>query len=237
MQSLLQDLRYAARQLVRAPGFALTGALSLALGIGATTAVFSVIYAALMNPYPYPTANRIVRLTAATKTNPDYWLVLNGSQVQQIQNLHSIESVLAMDYHAMTISGNTYPENVNEIGLIANGFRDLGLPPILGRGIAPSDAPAGQEPQPVVVLSYKFWQRHYFGDPNVLGKTLQLDHKNYSIIGVAAPRFIWYSADVYLPLKLAQNPEPNLMVDLLLKPGVASAAADAELQPVIERFA
>lgn len=237
MQSLLQDLRYAARQLVRAPGFALTGAFSLALGIGATTAVFSVIYAALMNPYPYPTANRIVRLTAATKTNPDYWLVLNGSQVQQIQNLHSVESVLAMDYHAMTISGNSYPENVNEIGLIANGFRDLGLPPILGRGIAPSDAPAGQEPQPVLVLSYKFWQRHYFGDPNVLGKTLQLDHKNYSIIGVAAPRFIWYSADVYLPLKLAQSPEPNLMVDLLLKPGVATAAADAELQPVIERFA
>ncbi|HEX8712196.1 MAG TPA: ADOP family duplicated permease, partial [Terracidiphilus sp.] len=237
MQTLTQDLRYALRQLVRNPRFTLTAVISLALGIGATTAVFSVIYAALLNPYPYPDADRIVRLTAATKENPDEWIGLNGSQLMQLQQLQPIQSVIAMDYHAMILTGREFPENVNEIGLISNGFDDLGLPPLLGRGIQPSDAVPGQDAKPVVVLSYKFWQKHFFGDRSVLGRTLQLDRKSYTIVGVAAPRFIWYSADVYLPLKLTSDPGTRLIVDLLLRPGVSNAAADAALQPVLERFA
>lgn len=237
MQSSIQDLRYALRQLVRSPRFTITALISLALGIGATTAVFSVIYAALLNPYPYPSADRIVRLTATTKTNPDEWLNLNGSQVMRLQQLRPIQSVLAMDYQAMTLTGPEFPENVNEIGLISNGFDDLGLPPILGRGIEPSDAIPGHDPNSVVVLSFKFWRKHFFGDRTVLGKTLQLDRKTYTIVGVAAPRFIWYSADVYLPLKLTQDPGTRLMVDLLLRPGVTKTQANAVLQPVLERFA
>lgn len=237
MQTSKQDLRYAVRQLVRSPRFTLTAVISLALGIGATTAVFSVIYAALLNPYPYPTADRIVRLSGTTKTNPDQWLNLNGPQVMQLQQLHPIQSVIAMDYNPMTVTGRDFPENVDEIGLISTGFNDLGLPPMLGRGIEPSDAIPGHDPSPVVVLSYKFWQKHFFGDRTVLGKTLQLDHKTYNIVGVAAPRFIWYSADVYLPLKLTRDPGTGLMVDLLLRPGVTKDQADAQLQPLLERFA
>jgi hypothetical protein len=112
MQTLIQDLHYALRQLVRSPRFTLTAVISLALGIGATTAVFSVIYAALMNPYPYPAAHRIVRLTVKSKTDPDVWVNLNGPQVMQLRHLHPIESVLAMDYHAMTLTGHDFPENV-----------------------------------------------------------------------------------------------------------------------------
>jgi hypothetical protein len=97
MQTLIQDLHYALRQLVRSPRFTLTAVISLALGIGTTTAVFSVIYAALMNPYPYPAANRIVRLIVKTKTDPDVWVNLNGPQVMQLRHLHPIENVLAMD--------------------------------------------------------------------------------------------------------------------------------------------
>ncbi len=237
MQTLIQDLHYALRQLVRTPRFTLTAVISLALGIGATTAVFSVIYAALMNPYPYPAANRIVRLTVKSKTDPDVWVNLNGPQVMQLRHLHPIESVLAMDYHAMTLTGHDFPENVNEIGLISTGFNDLGVPPLLGRAIEPADAIEGRDPQPVVVLSFKFWQKHFFGDPAVLGKTLQLDRKIYTIVGVAAPRFIWYSADVYLPLKLTQDPRTRLMVDILLQPGVTNDGANAALQPLLEQFA
>ena len=236
MQTSFQDLRYALRQLVRSPRFTLTAVISLALGIGATTAVFSVIYAALLNPYPYPSADRIVRLTATTRTNSDEWIGLNGSQLMQLQQLQAIQSVIAMDYHPMILSGREFPENVNEIGLISNGFSDLGLPPLLGRGIEPSDAIPGKDPNPVVVLSFKFWQKHFFGDRTVLGKTLQLDRKTYTIVGVAAPRFIWYSADVYLPLKLTHDPETRLIVDLLLRPGVSKAQADAALQPLLDRF-
>ena len=237
METLLQDLHYSLRQLIRSPRFTFTAVLSLALGIGATTAVFSIIYATLLNPYPYPAANRIVRLTGETKNSSDEWFNLNGPQLRQLRQLPIIESVLAMEYHAMTLTGNGFPENVNEIDLISNGFQDLGVPPLLGRGIMPSDAIDGQDPQPVTVLSFKFWQKHYFGNPDVLGKTLQLDRKTYTIIGVAAPRGTWYNADVYLPMKLTQDPGTRLIIDVRLRPGVSKDAANAALQPLLDRFA
>jgi predicted permease len=233
MQGLLQDLRYSLRQFVNNPGFTMTALVSLALGIGATTAVFSVIYAALVNPYPYPNADRIVRLTVE---NGDF-VNLNGPQIQQVRQLSVVESVLAMDFHALTMTGHDVPENVNVVGLISNGFTDLGVRPVLGRGLLPSDAIDGQDPQPVVVLSYKFWQKHFLGNPDAVGKSLQLDHKDYLIVGVAAPRFTWYMADVYRSLKLSQDPGLFKIVDLRLKPGVTHQQANAALQPMLERFA
>jgi len=237
VHSVFQDLRYSLRQLIKNPGFALTAVISLALGIGATTAVFSVIYAALMNPYPYPAADRIVRLTLQSKAGPGDWFDPDGPQVEQLRQLPIVESTLAMDYHPMTLTGHDLPENVNAIGLIANGFTDLGVPPLLGRGLLPADAVEGQEPQAVIVLSYKFWQNHFFSNPAVVGQTLQLDHKSYTIVGVAAPRFIWYNADVYVPLKLAQDTSLTYVVDFRLKPGVTHAMADAALQPLLDQFA
>src|SRR5258708_35633636 len=134
MQTLLQDLRYSLRQLVKSPGFTLTAVISLALGIGATAAVFSVIYAALMNPYPFPAADRIVRLTMQSKAGSGLWVNLNGPQVQQLRKLSVVESLLAMDYHALMLTGHDLPENVNAIVLISNAFDDLGVPPVLGGG-------------------------------------------------------------------------------------------------------
>jgi predicted permease len=237
MQILLQDIRYSLRQFIKNPGFTLTALVSLALGIGATTAVFSVIYAALMNPYPYPNADRIVRLTLASKAGDEDWGNLNGPQVQQVRQLSVVENVLAMDFHAMTLTGHDVPQNVNVVGLISTGFRDLGVPPVVGRGLLPSDAVDGEDPQPVVVIGYKFWQKHFLGSPDALGKTLQLDRRDYVIVGVAAPRFTWYSADVYRPLKLSADPGLNCVVNLRLKPGVTHDMANAALQPVLEQFA
>jgi len=237
MQGLLQDIRYSLRQFIKNPGFTLTALISLALGIGATTAVFSVIYAALMNPYPYPNADRIVRLTMESKSGTDDWANLNGPQIRQLRQLSVIESVLAMDFHAMTLTGPEVPENVNVVGLISTGFTDLGVPPVLGRGLLPSDAIDGEDPQPVVVIGYKFWQKHFLGNPDAVGKTLQLDRKDYLIVGVAAPRFTWYSADVYRPLKLSQDPARTNLVNVRLKPGVTHEQANAVLQPWLEQFA
>ncbi len=236
MRVLLQDLRYAVRQLIQSPGFTLTAVISLALGIGATTAVFSVIYAALMNPFPYPSADRIVRLAVTSKEAAFQWVAPNGPQLQQLQQVPGVASLLAMYYQSMTLTGHEVPENVEVISLISTGFDDLGVPPYLGRGLIPSDAIDGQDPQPVAVLSYKFWRKQFFGNPDAIGRTLQLDRKNYQIVGVAAPRFTWYGGDVYLPLKLTQDPRFTFMVDLRLRPGVTNAAADAALQPVIEQF-
>ena len=94
MHTLLQDLRYSARQLIKSPGFTLTAVLSLALGIGAATAVFSVIYAALVNPYPYPAADRIVRLTTESKAGSGDPVYLNGAEIQTLRQSPVVESVL-----------------------------------------------------------------------------------------------------------------------------------------------
>ena len=131
---MIQDLRYSIRLLIKSPGFALTAILSLALGIGATTAVFSVIYAALINPYPFTTADRIMRMSVQTKDGSVDTVNLNPQQIKQLRDVSLIESVLAMDYHAMTLTGRELPENVNVIGLISNGFKDLGMQTTMGRG-------------------------------------------------------------------------------------------------------
>src|SRR5580658_6506899 len=237
MQTLFQDLRYALRQLIHSPGFSLTAVLSLALGIGATTAVFSVVYGALLNPFPFRDANRIVRLTVKDKAGEDRWVSLNSPQIQQMRQSPALESLVAMDDWSLTLTGHDVPENVDAIYISSNGFNFLGVPPLLGRGILPSDAVDGQDPQPVVVLGYKFWRRHFNSDPSVLGQTLQLDHKNYRIVGIGAPRFAWYSADVYLPLKLTQDPVPIYIVNFRLKPGEPRETANAALQPLMEQFA
>ena len=235
MQSLLQDLRFSLRQLIKAPGFTIAAVLSLALGIGATSAVFSVVYAALLHPFPYPTADRIFRLAARNKTGEGLWVNLNGQQFQRLRQVPLIEDALGMDFRGLTMTGHDVPENVNAVLISASAFTDLDVRPALGRGIQPSDALNGQDPQPVTVLSYKFWQREFNADPSVVGRMIRLDRKSYLIVGVAAPRFTWYSADVYLPLKL--SPDQSLTVNILLKPGVTRAAANAALQPLIEQFA
>jgi predicted permease len=237
MHSLLQDLRYSARQLIKSPGFTLTAVMSLALCIGAATAVFSVIYAVLMNPYPYPAVDRIVRLATQSVAGAGDPVVLNGAEIQVLRHSPVVESVLAMDYQALMLTGQDVPENVNTASLIANNFQDLGVPPIIGRGLWPSDAVDGQDPRAVAVLSYRFWRKHYLSNPDVLGHTLQLDHRNFEIVGVAAPRFTWGDADVYLPLKLMRDPGRTVMVNLLLRLGVSRTSAEAALQPLVQQFA
>ena len=233
----LQDLRYSVRQLVKKPALTLTALVSLALGIGATTAVFSVIYAALINPYPFKEADRIVRLTITSNAGQADWIDLNGPQIREVRKLGIVESLLATDFRALILTGHEIPENVNAVFLIANGFTDLGVPPFLGRGLLPSDAIEGQDPQAVAVLSYQFWQTRFLSDPDILGKTIQLNRKNYLVVGVAAPRFRWYMADVYLPLKITQDPGLAFVVNLRLRKGVTYEAADAALQPLMEQFA
>jgi putative ABC transport system permease protein len=120
--------------------------------------------------------------------------------------------------------------------MTGSAFQFLGLSPLLGRYIVPSDAPDGQDPQPVTVLSYKFWQRHYRGDPAVVGKTIQLTHKTYAILGVMPPRFTWMDGDVYLPLKLESDQTHRYGTKIKLKPGISMAAAEGEFRPLYQEF-
>src|SRR5260370_6507539 len=137
----------------------------------------------------------------------------------------------------MTGTGSDLPEDVVAATGSSNMFQFLGVPTALGRGLQPSDAIDGQDPAPVVVLSYKFWQRHFNAAPDVVGKTLQLLHRPYTIVGVAAPRFTWNDGDIYVPLKITQDQTFSYFIEIRLKPGISRAQADAALQPLIEQFA
>jgi putative ABC transport system permease protein len=237
MQTLLQDFRFSLRQLRKNLGFTFTAVISLALGIGATTAVFSVVYAVLMNPYPYANSDRMVHMRLSDKSQHDMGFGLTGAQWQQIRKSPVVEDAFICDDWNLTVTGHDLPEDLNGVYMSSNTFTFMGVPPALGRGLIPSDAIDGQEPQPVAVLGYKFWQRHFNSDRGVLGQTLQLVRKNYTIVGVAAPRFTWEDGDVYLPLKVTQDPIKAYYTGLRLKPGVPHETANAALQPLIEQFA
>ena len=234
---MFPNLRFTFRQLRKNPGFTVTAILSLALGIGATTAVFSVIYAILMDPYPYASPDRMVHMRVSDKSQRDMGFGLTASQWQRIRKAPTVEDAFISDDWSLTVTGHDLPEDVQGTYMTSNSFNFMGVPPALGRGLIPSDSIDGQDPQPVAVLSYKFWQRHFNSDRAVLGQTIQLVRKNYTIVGVAAPRFTWDDGDVYLPLKVTQDPVKAYYVGLRLKPGVTHEAANAALQPLIEQFA
>lgn len=122
MRTLLQDLRYGLRQLRKSPGFTATAILSLALGIGATTAVFSVVYAVLLDPYPYADSDRMVHLWAKDKAGEDRWIGLTGSQYQQYLKANSVESAVAEDEWSLTVTGGELPEDVNGVYFSGNAL-------------------------------------------------------------------------------------------------------------------
>jgi len=237
MRTVFQDLRYAFRQLIKLPGFTLTAVISLALGIGATTAVFSVVYAILMDPYPYAAPDRMIHMRLVASNGNLRGFGVTGTQWQQLRKSPVVEDTFLEDDWSLTVTGSDVPEDAEAVYLSSNGFNFFGVPVALGRGLQPSDAIDGQDPQPVVVLGYKFWQRHFNADPGVLGRTIQMVRKNYTIVGVAAARFTWGDADVYLPLKITQDQVRNYYAGVRLKPGVTHAQADAALQPLIAAFA
>lgn len=181
MQILLQDLRFAFRQILRNPTFSLTAVLSLTLGIGATVSVYSILYDAVLHPWPYAGIDRIYDVWITDNAGHDGTWGLTGPQIRELRETHATEDIAVFSFTSQTVTGSDVPDDVNTIGTSGSAFQFLGLPAVLGRYIVPSDAPEGQDPQPQAVLSYKFWQRHYRGDPAVVGRTIQLTHKSYTI--------------------------------------------------------
>lgn len=235
MSSFLSDLRFALRDLRRSPGFAATAVLSLALGIGATAAVFSVLYAVLLNPFPYRDSTRLGDLALVDKTDQFRGVGFSNAQRKILLATRAVESMVPEDGWNLTTTDGDLPEDVNASYLMPGYPNHWGTAAMMGRWLAPSDAPPGEEPARVVVLSYRFWQRYYNGDPTVVGKTIQLVRKNYEVVGVMPPRFRWREADIYVPLKTTLDGFTGGTIRL--RPGVSKEAAAAELQPLLEQWA
>ena len=236
MQVVLQDLRFAFRQIFRNPAFSLTAVLSLTLGIGTTVAVYSILYDAVLHPWPYAGIERICDVWITDNAGHEGTWDLTGPQIRQLRQAHAVEDVVASNYTSQTVTGSDVPDDVVVDEMSGSHFQFLGMNPILGRYIMPADAPDGGDPQPVAVLGYKFWQRHYRGDPTIVGKTIQLNHKSYSILGVMPVRFTWRDGDVYIPMKMESDQTHRYSPQIKLKPGVSFPSAAAEFLPLYQQF-
>jgi putative ABC transport system permease protein len=233
-ETLLQDLRFALRMLRKNPGFTVVAGLTLALGIGANTAIFSVIDSVLLSPLPYPEPQQLI----VTKQNDSLQNVID---IQR--QTHTLSQGGGVNIEAMDYTGGTEPVQILAAYVDAGLLETLGVPPMLGRIIAPDEDVRGGPRN--IVVSYHFWQDFLSSDPHALGKTIPLSGNNYAVIGVmpagfALPR---EHADVFVSLWVAY-PEaaPYRGVHFMrtywrLKPGMALSQAQAEMSTIDRRLA
>lgn len=186
--TLRQDFRYGRRTLYRSPGFAAVAALTLGLGVGANTAIFSVVYGVLLEPLPYKDAARLILLNETTPkvgvvsvSYPNFldWRA-ESSQFSQMAAVHGA---------SFNLAGVSQPETINGQAVSPNFLSLLGIRPFLGRDFDASEEKTGAAP--VVMLSYSLWQAHLGGDPSAVGRTIMLDGRGYTIIGVLPATFRW----------------------------------------------
>ena len=236
MRTLLQDLQYAFRQFRKTPGSFLTAVLSLALGIGATTAVFSVVHGVLLDPYPYKDADRMVHVELRDQTPRGPLLMATGAEFDELRHAASVDDVFLMQNQTQTLTGDHMPVSVSVGQYSPNLFEYMGVPPLFGREFTSEDA-SGANASPVAVLSYLFWKKQFGGSREVLGKSIELNHTLYTVIGVVPSRFTWGDSDVYIPKVPSANPHDYSMAFLKLKPHTNFTAASAELQNLVDAFA
>ncbi|HEY1338084.1 MAG TPA: ABC transporter permease, partial [Bryobacteraceae bacterium] len=237
---LLQDLRFGWRGLVKGRSFTAIALGSLALGIGGSTAMYSVIYAVILDPFPYQDVDRLVSIgyRAPDQRFPNSYYSIDQF-VEITERATVFSGINASTISDVTWTGEGEPQRLRGNHCTMGTFEVMGVPPLIGRVMTAADAAPGAEP--VTVLGYKFWQRQFGGDPAVLGRKLRLNGKVRTVIGVMPPRFMWRGADVYLPLVFhrGETPEGVQFVHALgrLKPGVTIAQAEADVRPILEELA
>ncbi len=233
----LQDVHFGLRILTKNPGFAVMAVVSLALGIMATTAMYSVIYGVVLDPFPYKDIDTLMSVKVWEPGRQRWRTGYSTDQFLEIEARNSIfEGIIASTISDVLWSGEGEPQRLRGNHVTTNTFQILGVPPLLGRTIVPADgaldAPA------VCVLGHRFWRRQFGGDPGVLGRQLRLNDSLRTVVGVMPPRFMWRGADVYIPIVFQRGKvvEDVRFVHLLgrLKRGVTEAQAEADLRPIIE---
>jgi putative ABC transport system permease protein len=230
---MLNDLRFGWHILRKNRGTTAVACISLALGIGAATAMFSVIDAVLLNPFPYRAADRIVGFELLpVKSGPSrgIHLVQEYLQIRALPDL--FEDCIANTWDDLTLTGGREPELLSGIAVSGNTFTFLGVAPLLGRGIVTAD-----EGQHVAVLDYKTWNKRFGADRGVIGRSIELNNAKYTIIGVMPSRFGWRGAEVWIPLTLDPTSPKLVSIRGRLRTGVTIAAATEHLLALHRRMA
>jgi putative ABC transport system permease protein len=247
MENLLKDLRYAFRNFLKSPGFTIVAVITLALGIGANTAIFSVVNGVLLRPLPYKEPDRLVwvwgvqpKLEHAPHSPADFL-------DYQLQN-QSFEQMAATRNMSFTLTGSGQPERINGLIVSANYFSLLGVTPTIGRAFSPEEGKAGAAR--VAVLSHRFWQRRFNGDPSIVGQALTLNGESVIVAGVMPVALNQHRVELWLnPHQVVPDFTPTFRGDLLamrnnnylqivarLKPDVTLQQAQADLSAIHARL-
>jgi predicted permease len=230
-----RDISFALRQLIKNRVYAVTAIVSMALGIGATAAFYSVLYGVLIDPYPYRSADRIAFITVENKQGRDGDIPFTLSELDQLRHAQSVADAFAQNDVAMISTDAEIPQTVKVLEMTGNGLQFLDAPPLMGRVFTRSEAPAALSPPPVAVISYPFWKSHFAASPDVLGKVLELNHQKYTVIGVVGPRFTWHDSEVYVPMPAGTDPKSRFQALIRLRPGISTDAAAGELTSLVQQ--
>jgi predicted permease len=252
MGNLWQDLRYGFRRLLKTPGFTLVAVISLALGIGANTAIFSLVDTVLLRPLPVREPKQLVEVYGTLHRGADYTIQshLNYKDYRD-RSGDVLSGLLAYRFAPMGLSHNGANERVWGFLVSGNYFDVLGVQPALGRGFLPEEDQT-EGSHPVAIISYGCWQSRFGGDPSIVGRAAAINNRQFTVVGVAPKGFagteIAYSPEVYVPLMMAKQIEPgnswlesrtddNLFTVGRLKEGVTKSQAEAALAALTNQLA
>ena len=249
MGEFVRDVRYGLRNLARTPGFLLVAMLTLALGIGANTTIFSVINAIVLKPLPFPDSHRLVLVWETFGKGPDNWNIVSAPNFWDFQRLsHSFECMAIFDsagrgYNLSPADGSQQPEQVSGLRVTAGFFSVLGAMPFLGRTFLPEEEALGKDHE--VVLSYGLWKTRYGGDISLIGRTIRIDAANFTVIGVMPREFAWQfwsrPRQLWVPVGYTKTDfgrGDNSFISIArLKTGVSVEQARAELDALAQGVA
>jgi putative ABC transport system permease protein len=247
MGALLQDTRYGLRNLARNPGFTIVAMLTLALGIGANTTIFSVINNTLLKRLPFPESERLVLVWETFGKGPDNWNIVSAPNFWDFRRQsHSFESMAIFDsagrgYNLSATGAKQEAEQVSGLRVSADFFSVLGAKPLIGRTFLPEEEILGRDHE--VVLSYGLWKGRYGGDPTLVGRTIQVDGADFTVIGVMPQDFEWQfwsgRRQLWVPVGYTKTDfgrdENSFIAIARLKQGVTEAQARAEIETIANR--
>ena len=234
---LTHDLRDAARNLRRNRGFAASAIAILAIGIAASTGLFAVVDAVVLHPLPYAGAERLARVQLLPPSGPVRQASVTADEFRALRQASTLDDAYIRDSFTKTLGGSAFPESVWTEYYTGNALSLLGVEPVIGRVFTEADAPIGRDPQRVAVLTYRFWQRRFAGEPNAIGKILQLDGEPFTVIGVVPAEYSLDLTDLILPLPVNSDSSATWPALVRVRTGASIAVAEAELQALFEQFA
>jgi predicted permease len=235
-----QDLRYAARGLRRNPTYSMVVIATLAIGIGAATALLSVAYGVLLHPFPYADAAGIWTPYAADVQTLRRDTHAFFDEYQQLRTLPAVSDTIATvidEDEAVTTNPAAVQQDFDGVLVSANAFEFLGVPALLGRTLGPADVLPTGDARPVVVLSYRFWQRMYGGMPNIVGQTLYVRGEPQTVVGVMPPRFAWGTDSAFWRPLPANKSGLVVQPSVRLKPGTSVDVAAQQLAALHDAWA